>query len=129
MIHVVDTHALVRHLESSPSLGKRAREILSDGASFFVVPVIVLAEARYMSASRKLRVSWEEVLNGVLSDDRYAIVDLTVGLIEALDTRLEMHDAIICATALLIRDSLGEDVAVITRDRQIRESGLVQTIW
>ena len=78
-----------------------------------------------MSASRKLRVSWEQVLQGVLADDRYAIYDLTIDVLVEIDTRLEMHDAIICATAILLRDSLREDVAVITRDKEIRESGLV----
>ena len=129
MIHVVDTHGLVRHLESAPSLGRRAHEVLSDPESFLVVPTIVLAEARYMSASRRLRVSWERVLQGVLADDRYAIYPLTVDILREIDTRLEMHDAIICATAMLLRDSLGEGVVVITRDKEIRESGLVETVW
>jgi len=39
-----------------------------------------------------------------------------------------MHDAIVCATANLLTEA-GEDVAVITRDAEIRESGLVQTVW
>jgi predicted nucleic acid-binding protein len=129
LIHVVDTHALVRHLESAPSLGRGAREVLSDPESFLIVPTIVLAEARYMSASRKLRVSWEQVLQGVLADDRFAIHDLTIEVLREIDTRLEMHDAIICATALLLRDALGEEVAIITRDKEIRAFGLVQTIW
>lgn len=129
MIHVVDTHALIRHLESSAALGRIGRAILVDPGSSLVVPVIVLAEARYMSVSRKADLSWDQVLQAVLGDDRFTVYDVTLEVLDRIDTRLEMHDAIICAIAMLLRDSLGEEVAVITRDKDIRASGLVQTVW
>lgn len=40
-----------------------------------------------------------------------------------------MHDGIIVATGLMFRDSVNEDVRLITRDRRIRDSGLIQTVW
>jgi len=42
---------------------------------------------------------------------------------------LDIHDAIIVATALFHRDDLGETVAVITRDAMIAASGLVPIVW
>ena len=42
---------------------------------------------------------------------------------------LEKHDAIICAMAIYRHDVLREEAAVLTRDREIVESGLVRTIW
>jgi PIN domain nuclease of toxin-antitoxin system len=44
---VVDTHALIWHLEDSPKLGHAAARILRDRQSELIIPTIVLAEARY----------------------------------------------------------------------------------
>ncbi len=73
--------------------------------------------------------TWEQVEAFVLTDRRVAVTDLTLEVVRGLDTGLEMHDAIITATAALLQDVVGEDIAVITRDKAIRESGLVQTVW
>lgn len=43
--YIVDTHALVWYLESSPRLGLAAKDILDDPASKLVFPMIALAEA------------------------------------------------------------------------------------
>jgi len=40
----------------------------------------------------------------------------------------ELHDRQIVATALLVEEQ-GEPVAVLTKDENIRSSGLVPTIW
>ena|ERR1043166_4517409 len=44
-------------------------------------------------------------------------------------TRLNMHDAIIVATALVYRDILHESVAVITKNGEITHSCLIETVW
>ena len=48
MRYVVDTHALVWHLTGDARLGETARRVLEDENSLLVVPVIVLAEAKYI---------------------------------------------------------------------------------
>jgi hypothetical protein len=45
-----------------------------------------------------------------------------------LPTTLNIHDAIIVGTALVHRDLLGEQVALITRDPEITASGLVPVV-
>jgi hypothetical protein len=40
-----------------------------------------------------------------------------------------MHDGIIVATALMFRDFLTEEVQLFTHDKDIRNSGLVETVW
>jgi hypothetical protein len=42
---------------------------------------------------------------------------------------LNIHDAIICATAAVLTERTGEAAQLITQDRDIRDSGLVATIW
>jgi PIN domain nuclease of toxin-antitoxin system len=44
VIYIVDTHALVWHLEANPRLSLPAAAVLSSATSEIVVPSIVLAE-------------------------------------------------------------------------------------
>jgi predicted nucleic acid-binding protein len=129
VIHVVDTHPLIWHLEHWRGLGRNATAILDFSTDELIVPTIVLAEARYTIARKQRAVTWEELLAAVLSDSRFRIHDLDVEIVRDLPDALEMHDAIICATALAYQSASGEPVPVITRDREIRNSGLVQTVW
>jgi hypothetical protein len=42
---------------------------------------------------------------------------------------LNIHDAIICATGLWIKEVEEEEVIIITRDREIQEIQILPTIW
>ena len=129
MIHVVDTHPLIWHLEHWRGLGKKAADILEFATDDLIVPTIVLAEDRYTIAKKRRAVTWDELLTFVVVDPRFRIHDLDVEIVRNLPDTLEMHDAIICATALAYQEAFGEPVPVITKDRRIRDSGLVDTVW
>ncbi len=129
MIHVLDTHALTRYIEDYRQLGPEGRVVVDDTSSVLVLPTITLAEARFMIAKNKVSIFWSDIISAIDKDTRFVPFPLTLEVLNLIPDNLEMHDAIICATALLLRDSLGEEVAVITRDKEIRESGLVETVW
>ena len=67
-------------------------------------------------------------MNWLNNDDRLRVDVLDLDLVQRAPTGLEMHDAFICATALAHQQAVGEPVPVITRDRRIRNSGLVETV-
>jgi hypothetical protein len=50
-------------------------------------------------------------------------------VVERLRTTLNIHAAIIVATALLFRDMLSERTAVVTKAADITASGLVDVLW
>ena len=129
MIHVVDTHALTRYFEDLDLLGAAGRALMTHADATLVVPTIVVAEAKWMIQKRRAKVGWDDLLTSLDHDGRFFTSPLTLEIVRVAPPGLEMHDAIICATAMLLHDSLGEDVAVITRDKEIRESGLVETVW
>ena len=60
MRYVLDTHALVWYLAQDPRLGREARKVLDDENNLLIVPVIVLAEAKYIASRRSLqpRILW-----------------------------------------------------------------------
>jgi len=128
MIYVVDTHALIWFLEGNKRLGAEARQILRDENQHLLIPSIVLAEAKDLAAKGKTRLTFEEVLEA-MSDPRCLIYPLDIAVVRAMPHRLDIHDAIICATALVYHKTVHEEATLITRDEAIIKSKLVQTVW
>lgn len=55
---------------------------------------------------------------------------MDLDVVSMLPTKLEIHDAIITATALFFKGNpYFEDVEIITKDEEILKSKLVKTIW
>lgn len=129
MIHVVDTHALTRYFEDLGLLGESGRAVMTDSLSTLVVPTIAIAEARWMIQKRRARLDWDDLLTSLESDGRFTVAPLTLDIVRLAPDALEMHDGMIVATALVVRDSMGESVRLITRDKDIRDSGLIETVW
>jgi PIN domain nuclease of toxin-antitoxin system len=129
VIHVVDTHALLRYFEDLDLLGEDGRAVMTDPNCDLLVPTIVMAEARWTIQKQRARVDWDGLIRSLSEDGRFTVAPLTLDIVRHATDRLEMHDALICATALQVAASLGEEVPVITRDRRIRDSDLVETVW
>ena len=127
--YVVDTHALVWYLAADRRLSAVARAILENEHAVLVIPTIVLAELRHLIAKKRVNTHFDAVLTELRRDRRVIIHTFDLTCVERLDPRLDLHDGAIVATAIARRDLLGEDVALITRDAEIRQSGLVRTVW
>lgn len=63
------------------------------------------------------------------SDPRCVIYPFDLACVENLDERLNLHDGVIAATGVLFRDSLDTSTKLITRDKAIKELGIIDTIW
>ena len=130
--YVVDTHALIWFLEKNPRLGSQAKTILQDPKSALVIPIIVLAEACWMIEHGKTSIpSNGPFLDAVDADPRVNVLPLDQTVLNkslSLTSVAEIHDRQIVATALLLVDQ-GETVALLTKDANIRESGLIPVIW
>ena len=127
-VEVIDTHALVWYFENSPQLSPTARrsfDRIAQGDEFGVIPTIVLAELMHISEKRKTRLAFAEVLARLERNPSFRITSLDKGILIRMNNlpMFEIHDRIIVATALSFRARL------ITRDREIRDSGVVECIW
>ena len=127
--YIIDTHALVWYLDDDPRLGKVARRIIEGEGKLLIFPTIVLAEIYYLHCRRPRLPSLEEVFHVLDRDPRVLIYPLEIGVVHSLPAGLNIHDAIITATALVIQKALGEEVSVITRDEEIIGSKIVSTVW
>jgi PIN domain nuclease of toxin-antitoxin system len=129
MTYVIDTHPLVWFLEGSPRLSTAAQNALIDTTAQVVVPTIVLAEITFLYARHRIAIDLPHVLAHMASAANCLVYPLDVAVVERLPTTLNIHDAIIVATALVFRDVLSESTAVVTKDADITTSGLVNVLW
>jgi PIN domain nuclease of toxin-antitoxin system len=129
MTYVVDTHALVWFLESSTRLSTAAQKALADRTAQVVVPTIVLAEITFLYARHRIAIDLPHVLAHIATAANCLVYPLDGPVVEHLPTTLNIHDAIIVATALVFRDVLSESTAVVTKDSDITASGLINVLW
>jgi PIN domain nuclease of toxin-antitoxin system len=98
--YIIDTHALVWFLEQSPKLGENAKSAFIDDDSILVIPTIVLAEIKFLFEKNRFSTSLEEVFSVIENDPRCIVQPMDLDVVSMLPTKLEIHDAIITATAL-----------------------------
>lgn len=127
--YVVDTHALVWHLTDDPRLGKKAKEILETPDNHLILPAIVLAEAKYIADRQRLPVFFSEILKAIIADQRCMVYPIDILTIFYLPKGLNIHDSLIVASALFCKDLLHQSVHILTKDEDIKKSGLVPTVW
>jgi PIN domain nuclease of toxin-antitoxin system len=125
---VIDTHALIWYLEEDARLSVNATlalDRIGQDVNVGFIPTIALAELMHISEKGRTGLEFRAVLTR-LEDIRnlgIASFDLEV-LTRMLSLDMfELHDRIIVATAL------SHDARLVTRDRAIRNSGVVECIW
>ena len=132
MKFVVDTHVLIWFLEGSSQLSREAKAILTSEKNEFILPAIVLAEAVWIVRRGKTNIpSIAFLLRALRRDPQMSVFSLNQEVVEKsveLTAIREMHDRQIVATALIIQ-AQGEEVVLLTCDRNITESNLVPIIW
>ncbi len=128
---VVDTHVLVWWLEASQKLPATVKSLLDPRNTDLHLPVIVVAELVDLCVKGRTFLKLESILAILREEERFVIHDLTaemaIGMVKYAQLP-DIHDrCIVVTTAKLIE--LGHDALLVTRDRAIRDSGLVPTIW
>jgi PIN domain nuclease of toxin-antitoxin system len=128
---VTDTHPLVFHAAGNRRLGKRAAAVFEAAErrrAIIYVPAAVMWECSLLAhvgridLQRALRRFFEDLF----SNPAYQPLDLTtdqVYLADAARPNDDPFDALICAAARHL------ELPLLTRDGEIRDSGLVRTVW
>lgn len=127
--YIVDTHALVWYFEENPYLSKTVVKILDSENVTLVIPTVVLAEIKYLFSRKKIKVSFQQVVNHVEEDARCKIHPFDFMCVEALDERLNLHDAMIVATGIVYKKYVDSLTKILTKDEKITNIKLVETVW
>ena len=128
---VTDTHPLLFHAAGSRRLGRRAAEMFAAAerqAAIIYVPAAVIWECGLLAWTGRvdLRRPLPQFFGDLFSNPAYQPVDLTpeqVYQADAARPNRDPFDALICAAARHL------ELALLTRDGDIRQSGLVRVIW
>jgi PIN domain nuclease of toxin-antitoxin system len=126
---VLDTHALFFYLADSKKLKPGARDVFdrfNKGKVTLFIPWIVIAELFWLARKRASGMDFNTEFQRLQDHPRVMFVGLDaeqVSNFPNLDKVTEMHDRIIVGVAY----KLG--VPLITRDRNIEDSGYIMTIW
>jgi PIN domain nuclease of toxin-antitoxin system len=129
MTYVLDTHPIVWFLEGSGRLGAQAGTVLRDPSQKFILPTIVLVEITYLYSKGRIAIDLAVVQQRLVAAGNCVLYPLDEQVAMRIPTGLNIHDAIIVATALVYRDVLHEPVAVITKNGEITRAGLINTVW
>jgi PIN domain nuclease of toxin-antitoxin system len=128
MDYATDTHSIVWNFTEDSRLSKRALEAFDRTVKggVIIIPAVVLAEIMFIAKKGKITLTFEETLRKIEEYDNFHIAPLDVDVLKVADkieTKLEMHDRLVVATALHF------NAALITRDRSIIDAGICSTVW
>ena len=129
MFYVLDTHAIVWAIENDPRLSAAAKSVLKNPASELVVPTMVLVEIQYLTVKKRFSANLAHVYQRFINSANCRVHPLDEEVVAQIPTGLDIHDAMITATALVYRDVFQQPVTLITKDNRITQSGLIQTLW
>lgn len=126
MAYVADTHSWVFYLLGK--LPKKADEVFASverGEDIMFVPTIVLAECIYLIEGGKILLSLENLFEKFQISGNFIPFSMNLEIVKELPKIKisEMHDRVIVATAELLKAKL------VTKDKEISESGIVETVW
>ena len=127
--YMADTHSLLWAFHKPSKLGKQARqafEEVASGESTLLIPVIVLAELIFTVENKPVQADLDKILTAIQNSPNVEFVDFdyeTALQLRDLTAIPEMHDHIIVAAAIEYEATL------ITFDKTITASGLVEVVW
>lgn len=126
---VLDTHAPAWWLEGDGRLGSAALAALRDRSNLILIPTMVLVELEFVGKKRGVSNFLRDKLQHLRESRDVLILELDEEVALAVNTRLNVHDAMIVATARTHAARSGQTLALLTRDREIAASGLVEVLW
>lgn len=125
-VYVLDTHALVWYLTNDRRLGAQAAAVLNDSGVTLIIPAIVLAEIKDLARKGRFAQTLDDVLAVIESDQRCVVHPITLEVVRAAPTQLDIHDSLIVGVALVQAYAVD---GVLTCDQAISNSGLVPVVW
>ena len=128
MNYVTDTHSILWYFTEDSRLSKKALDVFerTTNKGIIIIPSVVLAEIMFIAKKGKVALSFEETLKKIEEYENFDIAPLDIDILKVankIKVDLEMHDRLIVATSLYF------EIPLITKDQQIKKTGIVTTVW
>jgi PIN domain nuclease of toxin-antitoxin system len=127
--HIIDTHAYIWLLAGDKRLSFTAKSILDNPASELFLPTLALAEIHYGHLRARHGISREQALSFAQSAVNLELLPLDLLSITLLPDQLDIHDGIIVAAGLSLKQRTGDEVGIISVDSKIIASGILTVVW
>ena len=127
--YVLDTHAFVFMLVAPRKLGHEAREALGrveSGRAQAWVPAAVVAEVVILRDLGRVRVGLPELRKAMESAPSLRFLPLDLPQLDQFAALTALRDPF---DRLIVAAARATGGALVTRDGDIAESGLVETVW
>jgi len=127
--YITDTHSLFWALKDTSRLSPAAYAVFRLAAvqeAYIIVPAIVVAELFYLSQKLGSPILPSVFLADIARSREFVFSELgqaQLEKLEAIDGVPEMHDRLIVAEALV------HHAPIISRDRLLRQRGVIEVIW
>lgn len=128
-ILVLDTHALVWFLQKDARLTLPARQAILDSRFRKMIPFLVCCEIHYLHAKEKFPLSAIDVLEIIRQTGDFELASHTEDQVGHLKSELDIHDAVIVATACALQESGKNKVHIVSKDEKIRAHSPVPILW
>ncbi len=128
-MYVADAHSFLWFLTNDSRLSQKAKEIFrlcDQGKEIIAVPSIILLECLYVCEKKKVNLEFKEILIKIRGTYNYVVYPLDEEVIlecENISKIKDLHDRVIISTAKIL------DARLITKDKEIKNSGEVETLW
>jgi PIN domain nuclease of toxin-antitoxin system len=126
---ITDTHCLYWFRQGSHRLSQAADAIFRQataGEAHIIIPAIVIAELYYLMQKLGVSLSLPALFQDLSQSTEFIFSELGQAQLEAMERIqgiTEMHDRLIAAEALV------RQAPIISNDRVLRQSNMLQVIW
>ena len=127
--YVADTHSLIWYLMDSPRLSlvaNRCFKLIEKGKARLLIPAIVMAEIIYIVEKGKVKANLDDLVDRIREAENFELSPLGIDQLLCLKDEKsiqEMHDRLIVCEALV------NGATLITKDKEIKEAGVVDVCW
>jgi len=125
---LADTIAIIRYFSELEPLGRKAKEVLEGadkGENVIWISIISVVEIMYLAEKNRIPLDLEELMEVLEKTNNYIVVDLDLEIVNVASkiSGMDLHDRLIVATAKYL------EVPIISNDKVIRNSGIIDIIW
>ena len=107
----------------------KSKSALSDPSNIIIISSIVMMEIRYLYERKRIELTFKKVLLQVETAENILLYPLDISVVTSSPINLDIHDAIIVGTAIQASNEFGQEVSLVTKDKDIMEAGIVPVMW
>lgn len=128
MTYIIDTHIFIWFLDKNKRLKPSHHQILTGKGNNFIFSAIVLAEIKHLISINRIKVNFEKVIDYLSTSENCIIYPIDEDVVENKPVGLNIHDSLIVATGLVYKNILGEEVTILTEDKEIIQSNVLPVV-